>query len=163
MQEGNCLNEAHLITHFAHVCLQEHFSVYPEAASNGGADRRIDLLVYCPKQRMQIRTEAKRLYSLEKAMGIVQDSEKIKTFQPNAKDNEGADILNPDCVAALYLAVTHYSDTAKHWRDLEQAPHSSEELSSLLHECGEQRGALPIQYWFPDNFHPWLLYAWHLL
>jgi hypothetical protein len=116
----NGLQEANLTYHFAAECLRRRMHVYPEAShgapSNG--HRRFDLLVIDPNHTPNTTfiVETKKLFSSGKAREIVDDIDKILSFERAISSTDKASIPLEKRVGVL-LAITQREDVAEWWCD----------------------------------------------
>lgn len=170
--EGNALRESNALLHLSHICLNQGWAVFSEAARHEQAGGWLDLLAYHPDLKVQMRVEGKRLIKEESFGEILDDVAKINRFQLNARDNQGAEILTPSRCVGLIVAVTHSREIADWWVSTEVVTKAVEDerrrgvrayLTDAMTGAASTAQAIHFETWFEGNglSQNWLLYAWH--
>ena len=107
------VQEAHVVTHLAHVLMEAGWAVYPEVPVTrpGKKNGRLDLLAIHTESRRMLVVEAKRLWSQKNAVAINDDIDKLSNATlPMPVDD--------DLITERWIIVlTHKDDLPVWWTD----------------------------------------------
>lgn len=167
----NAVAEANIVAHMGIAASHREGHVFPELPyhGDGNGNKRLDLMLFFPRLSLKLLTEGKRLYSLEKAQEILQDTEKLEKFLTNGEDAEV--FKSAQHQIGLVAAITHYSGYAQRWCDPLNVSESKSyknigDLSGYLSRDDVYKNRIAVETWYTANGDEepcWLLYAWSYL
>lgn len=165
-ERSNGVPECNAVGRLATALELADYRIYPEAACHAGAGRKLDLLAYRPKLDLQLRVQAKRLFTRQQeGSSMLGDVEIIDSFIPNLPGNPQSALPRARNVAGLLLGITHCSVNPPWWMAPTEEPPSKPawiRMAEYLTRPGGGRGVVELEL-PPHRPATWLLYAWHRL
>ena len=166
----NGLAEANVLHYFGVAAHESGGMLYPEVPFYSddatSSNARMDLMLYFKGQGLRINVEAKRLFDVNSARGIVGDFSRIKSFNCNmAQSSDDFSAVSQNI--ALIISITQYPEIRDGWCSggpfKNKKSDSWRDLKNILNDSKTNIGSCKVDLGCEGVWHCDIVYAWQMI